>query len=689
MSSRYALLRGLLAGAGVLCVMAAPAAAQGQPPKPPVVIPPVQVVATRIPEAPHDVPASLEVISGDDLRARGVVSLKDALSLAAGIAVAPGGDGGPASAVPEIWGLREFDAFLLVVDGIPWGGAFNPAISPLSLRDVERVEILRGPAPVTYGATSFVGVINVVHKAAAANAKYLDAHGGTFGSGGVAIDVGVPSAGSWQSRASADFDTQGFKDDRTAYSRGHGLWRIANIIQDQKTWITADVTILRQDPASPHPRQGPALSSAVPLDANHNPDGAFLNEDRFAVNGGWERPVLHGATWGTTASFTHSSQHMFRGFLTDVSNTPNNASGFKENIDVSDLYADTHIIWPAASHVRFMTGADLLLGKGEAKGATFTYTAPLNGSTAPVVPEPTNLDKDAEDERTFFGAYGSLEWRPVTRLTISAGVRLNATSEKRGEGEEVSNTKVSGSLGAMFGLWEQGENHVRVFANFRDTFKPAAFDFGLAENEGALDPETSRSYESGVKIRTMDGRVDIEASAFRMDFSNLVTATVVNNLPALVNSGKTRFQGFELATDFRLMHATFARATYSFHDGKFVDFVQDFDGVPTQLGGKRFEMSARQLVSAGVTFAPDVGFMASATINYTGDRYLNKRNTALVPGFSTIDAGVGYRTDRLELRLDGRNLGDRRDAVSESEFGDAQYYRMTARSIRAGVVVRY
>src|SRR6266550_3931291 len=121
-------------------------AAGQEPQQPPVSLPPVEVVATRMPEAPHDVPASIEVISGRDLRARGVTSLKDALALAAGVAIAPGGDAGPASAVPEFWGLREFDAFLLVVDGIPWGGALNPAISTLSLRDVDRVEILRGPA---------------------------------------------------------------------------------------------------------------------------------------------------------------------------------------------------------------------------------------------------------------------------------------------------------------------------------------------------------------------------------------------------------------------------------------------------------------------------------------------------------------------------------------------------------------
>ncbi len=690
MPSRHPLRTGLRTTLPLaIAIVAAPSAAQGPPPRPPVSIPPVEVVATRLPEAPHDVPASIEVITGADLRARGVTSLRSALALAAGIAIAPGGDGGPASAVPEFWGLREFDAFLLVVDGVPWGGALNPAVSTLNLRDVDRIEILRGPAPVTYGATSFVGVIHVVHKDAAATAGYAEAHGGSFGSGGGAIDIAVPFTGSWKSRASADFDHQGFADDNTSYSRGHALWRTGTISDTRKTWITADLNILRQDPASPHPREGASLSSSVPLDANQNPADAYLNDTRITASGGWERPVLNGGTWGTTASFTHSAQRIFRGFLTDVSNSADNASGFKETIDINDVYADTHIIWPSVARLRFLTGADLLLARGEARGATFTYTAPLDGSTRAAVQEPAILDRDSGDERTFVGAYGSAEWHAGARLSFSGGVRLNATSEKRGEGKEVTNTRLSGSLGAMFGLWEDGANHLRVFANYRDTFKPAAFDFGLAENEGVLDPETSQSYEAGVKVRGGDGRLDVEASVFRMDFENLVTATVVNNLPALINSGKTRFQGFELASDLRLPHAVFARATYSFHDGKFVDFVQDFDGTPTQLAGKRVEMSPRQLASAGLTLSPVTGLIGSVSVNYTGDRYLNKRNSALAPAFSTVDAGIGYRTLRMEYRLDGKNLGNRRDAVSESEFGDAQYYRMTARAIRVSVGVNY
>ena len=174
-----------------------------------------------------------------------------------------------------------------------------------------------------------------------------------------------------------------------------------------------------------------------------------------------------------------------------------------------------------------------------------------------------------------------------------------------------------------------------------------------------------------------------------MDFRNLVTSTVVGGLPALQNAGTTRFQGLDTAAWLRAGRDIVARATYSFHDGRFVDFSQEFDGVNTQLGGNRVEMSARHLFTAGLIITPPSGFVADAIVKYTGDRYLNKRNTALAPAFTTVDLGVGYRRHDWELRLDGRNLTDRRDPVSESELGDAQYYRMTARRLDVTFGVKF
>src|SRR3954468_10950548 len=214
LARRRALMLSLLAVSGTLA-LGAPARAQNpqNPPVAPLALnEQIEVVATRVPERTHDVPVSVEVIDGDMLRAIGATNIREALSLAAGVEVAPGGDAGPAGAVPEFWGLREFDAFLLVVDDIPWGGAFNPALTTLNVRDVERIEILRGSAPVTYGATSFVGVIHVVHNPAAASRSYASGRVGSFSSGGAALDLAMPAFGSWHSRLSVDADRQGFRD---------------------------------------------------------------------------------------------------------------------------------------------------------------------------------------------------------------------------------------------------------------------------------------------------------------------------------------------------------------------------------------------------------------------------------------------------------------------------------------------
>ena len=132
-----------------------------------------------------------------------------------------------------------------------------------------------------------------------------------------------------------------------------------------------------------------------------------------------------------------------------------------------------------------------------------------------------------------------------------------------------------------------------------------------------------------------------------------------------------------------------ARATYSLHDAEFTDSVQLFGGVPTQLAGKKLEMSPRHLAGFGLIYTPTRGLFGGAEVNYTGSRYLNKRNTALADGFATVGIGVGYRTPRWELRVDGRNLADRRDPVSESEIGDAQYYLMPSRRVDVSFIVRF
>ncbi len=698
-------LRTPFVSALVLSIAPALVSAQTPPastPKPPSIHEQVEVVATRLPEAPHDVPLAIEVISGDELRDRGVTDLRGALALATGVEVAPGGDGGPASAVPELWGLKEFDAFLLVVDDVPWGGAFNPALSTIDLNDVERIEILRGPAPVMFGATSFVGVIHIVHKAPGNGVQLiLSARVGSFRSGGGSATFPM-LLGSWRSRLTVDGERQGFSDDRTAFGRGHVMFRSSKPSAGGRVWFGADATLLNQNPASPHVREGAALSTATPLDANYNPAGAFLNDRRVTAFFGIDR-TSGARTWTTMASVSHGSHDILRGFLQDVSDTGLNARGLREQIDLTGVYVDSHVTWTSHPRVRLMLGGDFLHGTGDAKGADFEYHAPLSGASATSVTAPSVLDVTITDRRDFAGAYASAEWTPVPQLRIDAGVRLNITNEEHEGGDAAAapaggadagaqnNVRPSGGLGAIWSAWTHDADHVKLFANYRDTFKPAAVDFGIGESEveGPLKPETSQSIEGGVKIRTWQGRAGVEATAFLMDFANLVIARTVNGLPSLTNAGTERFKGFELGTAWYLPRNVTARASYSFHDAKFVDFSFEFDpGVPTQLAGRRLEMSARHLASAGLIYSPRSGVTGFAEMNVVGSRFLNKRNTALVDGYAVLSAGIGYRFVGWELRLDGRNLTNERAPVAESELGDAQYYRLPARRVDATVSVR-
>jgi outer membrane receptor protein involved in Fe transport len=703
------IFRGLVRPAVLVVVLGAllppcPAFAQGETTQEPVstVTETIQVTATRTPEDIEAVPASVTVITGDELAARGVTDLPGALALAAGVSVAPGGDGGPAGSVPEMWGLREFDAFLLVVDGVPWGGAFNPALPSVDLANVERIEVLRGSAPVMYGATSFVGVIHVIHRPAGAAGRSVRLWAGSYGSGGAAFSTGLPAADRLKQSLTADGQRQSFRDDRTGFDRGHVLYRASLDTAGGSVRFDLDGSVVNQDPASPHVRQGRVLSPLTPLDANYNPKDAKIDENRLHFVTGYDRS-LAGGVWSTTLSLTHSERDTVRGFLTGLSAAAPNARGFEQDLSIDDVYFDTHAAWRLSPSFHLIAGVDHLYGKAEGDAETFDYFVPLNGSSPPSSSGlPRDMGFDVKDERNFSGLYAQAEWDPAPRWHFQAGARLNRADEDREAGEEElggngqpgeeeggkesrTTTRGSGTFGASWLAWGDASNGLWLFADYRNTFKPAAIDFGPEAEAEILKPEDAKSYEAGVKNRLAGGRFEWEASVFQMDFDNLVVAQAVNGLPRLVNAGSERFKGAELEITGRVRSDLRWQATYAWHDAKFRDFVQDFDGVATQLEGNRLEMSARHLASAGVTYAPDHGLAGWVAANYVGERFLNKRNTALAPDYTVWSAGLGYRFGTWEVRLDSENLGDTRPAAAESELGDAQYYRLPARSFRLGL----
>ena len=94
-------------------------------------------------------------------------------------------------------------------------------------------------------------------------------------------------------------------------------------------------------------------------------------------------------------------------------------------------------------------------------------------------------------------------------------------------------------------------------------------------------------------------------------------------------------------------------------------------------------------MGASLAWAPQNGLVAFADLHYVGRRFLNKRNTALADGYTELSAGLGWRAGRTEVRVDGHNLTNERPPVSESELGDALYYRLPARRVDVTARLRF
>ncbi|HKD22227.1 MAG TPA: TonB-dependent receptor [Rhizomicrobium sp.] len=648
------------------------------------------MTATRVPEPVDQVPADISVVSGSELRTRDAWDLSSALALVPGVEAPPGGDAGPSSSVPSFWGLHEFDAFLLVVDGTPWGGAFNPAISTLDLNDVERIEVLKGAAPVLFGATSFVGVVQVLHYPAGEAANEADIAFGSYGSARGEASIALPEFGDYKQSLAIDGQSLGFADHREAVNDGQLLYRSALDMGGGTLRMDASVTVTRDVPPSPVVRDGAALTTLTPTNANFNPANARIDENKFQIALGYSRPTAWGQ-WDTLLSAAHSDIVDIRAFLHP------DLSGAADTQDqrrlINDDYFDTHLTTHLAGDTTLVVGADLLYGLGRQTGLNGNsgYTVPLDGS---VQPPPTtaitvNEIDTIDDQRVFAGQYAQLDWKPDARWDVIAGLRLNETYEHRYATDFVSPTLATGSsnrtdfrpsetIGASYRVWDEGADEAVFYADYRNDFKPAAIDFGPDFQPAVLKPETAKSYELGIKGIGAGGALTWQGEMFLQDFQNLVVAA---DTGFLTNAAASRLRGVEVEARYEPAPDLVLAANFAWHDDRYVQY-QFFDGTSyIDVAGNELPLSPHILASAGVLYAPPQGLNATLTVNYVGRRFLDEENTASVAGYAALAATLGYRIGRYGLTLEGTNLTNRRPPVSASEFGSSSFYLLPPRML--------
>jgi vitamin B12 transporter len=125
-------------------------------------LPELVVSADQVPLEAQKVGASVTVLKGEELRAKGYETVPEALRMVPGVSVTQSGGRGTVTEV-RIRGA-ENNHLMVIIDGIEVNsvgdGGFDFADLPVD--DIDRIEVLRGPQSGLYGANAHAGVISIV-----------------------------------------------------------------------------------------------------------------------------------------------------------------------------------------------------------------------------------------------------------------------------------------------------------------------------------------------------------------------------------------------------------------------------------------------------------------------------------------------------------------------------------------------
>jgi vitamin B12 transporter len=491
-------------------VLTAPATARAQ--EDPFFLEGLLVTASPTLRAADAVGRHATVLNGEDLRARGVSLLADALRTVPGLAVVRGGSFGAATSVFLRGG--ESDYVQVLVDGVQVnqpGGAFD--FSGLSLDNVERIEVIRGPASSLFGSDAVAGVIHVITRTGrGATSGSLAVRAGSYGRRELAASLsGGGSTTGWAlslGRLRAD----GVLPFNNA-SHNAVLSGTVRMAPDSVT--RASVSVRLGDRTYGFPTDG----SGHVTDRN-----AFTFSDEATVS-------MSAARWlsGVLEVRGHLGVHKTDGGTDDQRDSPADTLGFFGFTSLdhmqrasADVRANAHL----GDHVGTV-GGEL----EEQKQRSFSQSISEWGETS----------GRSEQERWNRALYAHMSG-DLGALAYAVGSRLE-DNERFGH---------FGSWNAEASWRLSSGTRLRASAG-RSVKEPTFFENyaqGFVRGNPDLEPERAKAWDAGAEQDLFDERVTMRATFFHQTFEDLIqyaAASPAPGAPNYFNVGRAVARGTEVA----------------------------------------------------------------------------------------------------------------------------------------------
>jgi iron complex outermembrane receptor protein len=613
---------------------------------------PVVVTASRHEQEVRVVPYAISVITQEDIRRTGARTIPDALRLAAGMDVADLRYSASAVSLRGSHGLLSRSVLVLVDGRQVYDSMFGGTLWgswPFQLEDIAQIEVIRGPAGVTWGANAVNGVINII-------TKHPDDQQG------VVLTLGGASRGSYKIHAG-----YGFKDQNLSM-------RISSEFEGSDGFTRGGMFLSPLDDDYHTTR---ATAHAV---YEHSPEDTFtFSIGSSLVDGGYSPPLTAG--FGTRTGAGSLSSYLLAKWSHrisdhnqyDITAYLNDAQASPGTISVDYRYQQlalqfNHTFVPAKNH-KLNWGVDTRLDL-------------LDTSES----DPRLLSEDYLQTATI-GGYLQDDWEFAPRWTLTLGGRLDYDSyggfEPSGRlalAHEVDDTNlVYGSISRAFQMQPTSLRYLDL---------PQLNGLAVVTTVSNLKPETLWAYEIGWRAQPLE-RLNTSLTLFWHDYDEVTATSATIGPPALVemlldNRGSSELYGLEFETRYRVREDLTLLGNYTYQQlnwhssASFID--KDFMTPPRHkfMVGARYDATEDLHLSSHLYFVDSVE--APSPNNPFGGMSIDS--------YYRLDVVGEYEfwEDRASLMVGGRNLLDSHHPEGATSYiNNAEVPRMFFAEVRLAI----
>ncbi|MGB5956856.1 TonB-dependent receptor [Pseudomonas sp.] len=542
------------------------------------------------------------------------------------------------------------------------------------LHNIERVEVLKGPAAVLYGRGSQGGIVNRVSKAPEAGRRStVEAQAGSEDLRSLYADLSADPSDTVSLRLNmGNQDNNSFRD---------GIDGSRQLFAPSISWqINPDLNWLVQYEYSRYnrtPDRGIPGVNGRPADVSRSTTYGDTQRDYIDDRAQSLRSRLNyqlNETWQLrhTLGLFKLDSEFDNTYLTGYNASTNTVTRqrWQQDLNTRNLFnnleAEGDFNTLGLEH-KLLVGVEF----GNQRRDPKLYTALPVDKGGQLVPG-LNLDNPDRSQQhngpmtvssnnhtvvDSRGLYLQDQIRLNDQWQILAGVRfdqfeVDTTNKLRNLSEKQDSNGTSPRLGVVYTPWRDHS----FYASWSKTFSPVGGGLigitpGAAGNANETKPEETRQKEIGVKSDWLDQRLTTTLAIYELELYNRRTRDP-NDPTITLLTGLQRSRGIELTATGNIVGNWYVRGGIGLQDAT---IVKDNNGQE----GNRISDVAKRNGSLFVTWKPELGWYAETGLTLVGERYADTQNTTVLPGYGRWDALAGYRTHDWDVRAALSNITDK------------------------------